>query len=791
MGRARASIGKTVMAPFNDPGGTQRVVRGGGTRYPRRVVPGRVRLEGGEVFAGHYRVERPLSMGGMGAVYVVTDLDTERRRALKVMLPELAQSPEARERFRREAQVGAAIQSDHVVEVLAAGVDEASGTPYLVMELLEGDDLADVVSRRGALPPAEVAALFEQLGHALAAAHRAGVVHRDLKPENLFLARSRRSDAELTLKILDFGIAKIVAEAHSGKATQSIGSPMWMAPEQTVAGSRISPATDIWALGLIAFCLLTGRPYWRAANTKEREAMMILREVAFEPIERASERAAELGVGDRLPAGFDDWFAQTVTRDPDARFASVDALCAALLPLLDPGRVPRPRAGEGDAFHLTGSERADSSMATHEFAPHLLTDPSAATLLHPATHDPSPHPPSGADVARGQTPPRAEASTTNVPVTALDTTPRPTPRKAPIAIAVVAVAALAGVFALRAELRPPSASTAPAEVSTEVNAAPSAASLASPELGLDALAVFVSPRGARSDELMSASFWMGAARDFERAAAQPGAPPRWGAAERFCSGKVALIEGKLEAAAGAFREAIALDEAWAAPYTGLALALSRLDRTDEALDAALAAQQRDRDWYVPLSVAANVYARAGKLEEALQEHRRALAKHPDDAGLLANVALGCHAVRLDSEADRFAQAALDKDPNLVAPRLLLAERALEDNDAKTALEQATRAASIAPRNAAAHLARGDALSLLGSWDEAKLAYERALALADAAGGAEARSGRIQAVREKLARGLRPAPRKPAEPGRTAASPTPQKPPPRTACSPADPLCSGF
>ena len=145
-------------------------------------------LTPGMVFARDFRVVRHLSAGGMGAVYVVEQISTQRPRALKIMLPELVREPKARERFMQEATVSARIRSDHIVEVVGAGVDDETGTPWMAMELLEGEELADTMRRRGTLPPVEVMEVFRQLCHALAAAHRKGIVHRDLKPENVLLS---------------------------------------------------------------------------------------------------------------------------------------------------------------------------------------------------------------------------------------------------------------------------------------------------------------------------------------------------------------------------------------------------------------------------------------------------------------------------------------------------------------------------------------------------------------------------------------------------------------------------
>jgi hypothetical protein len=288
----------------------------------------------GSIFAGDFRIERPLSEGGMGMVYVALQLSTGRERALKLLQPSLAASPEAHRRFEQEARIGAQIESEHVVEVVAAGVDVTIGAPWLAMELLQGETLAAFLERRGPLDGPTSLELFAQLAHAIGAAHDKQIVHRDLKPENLFLVSGRRAGGAFTLKVLDFGIAKLVDQAR-GAATGAIGTPLWMAPEQAQSG-QVTPATDVWSLGLIAFRALSGKCFWRAANDAEAGSMQVFSEMMVEPIPAASERARELGAAP-LPPGFDEWFARCVCREPTQRYQHAAAAHQGLASLLSPG----------------------------------------------------------------------------------------------------------------------------------------------------------------------------------------------------------------------------------------------------------------------------------------------------------------------------------------------------------------------------------------------------------------------------------------------------------------------
>jgi serine/threonine protein kinase len=308
------------------------------------------RLDEGEVFAGAFRVLRPLSEGGMGAVYVVEQIATGARRALKVMHPQLLADDRARERFVQEARVGARVKSDHVVHVLDAGLEPKNNVPWLVMELLEGESLGGRLER-GRPTTSESIEVLVQICHALGAAHDVGIVHRDLKPENVFLAETHREGVAFTAKVLDFGIAKWVEEANA-RTTAAIGTPLWMAPEQTIPGSTIAPATDVWALGLVAFRMLCGVCYWKAASAESASAIALLREISFEPLPPASERAREL-MGTQPPEGFDAWFARCVERDVTKRFANAREARAAM------------ESGWGDArdTRATHDEVADLALA--------------------------------------------------------------------------------------------------------------------------------------------------------------------------------------------------------------------------------------------------------------------------------------------------------------------------------------------------------------------------------------------------------------------------------------------
>src|SRR5689334_1263943 len=212
----------------------------------------------GEILGGRYRLIRPLGQGGMGSVWKAEHLSLNAAVALKLIEGPAHPDASATERFLREARLAAALRSPHVVQILDHGIDGV--TPYIAMELLEGESLAERLERVGCLSPAETARVIQHLARAMTRAHEAGIIHRDLKPENVFIVRN---DDEELFKVFDFGIAKV--EAPTGNATRTgslLGTPSYMSPEQAEGASNLDQRTDIWALGVIAYrCLLGKLPF--------------------------------------------------------------------------------------------------------------------------------------------------------------------------------------------------------------------------------------------------------------------------------------------------------------------------------------------------------------------------------------------------------------------------------------------------------------------------------------------------------------------------------------------------
>jgi len=282
----------------------------------------------GDVLAGKYRVESVLGAGGMGVVVAVTHLELLEPRAIKFMRAEGLADADAVERFAREARAASLLKSEHVARVYDVG-RLPDGAPYMVMEYLEGADLAAALKRAGAMPVAEAALYILQAAEVLAEAHGRGIVHRDLKPANLFL--TLRPDGAPSIKVLDFGISKILgnpAELDITRTDTLLGSPNYMSPEQMLATRDVDGRSDLWSLGVILYQLLTRQLPFRGRTVAEIVAAVL---------ETRPAAPSQLCPG--LPPEIDPVVLRCLERDVSLRFADMGELARALAPFA-PGSEP-------------------------------------------------------------------------------------------------------------------------------------------------------------------------------------------------------------------------------------------------------------------------------------------------------------------------------------------------------------------------------------------------------------------------------------------------------------------
>ncbi|MFO0611205.1 MAG: protein kinase [Polyangiaceae bacterium] len=430
-------------------------------------------LQTGQIVDDKYRIVRVLGKGGMGAVYEGENTRIHRRVAIKVLLAEVANKADIVQRFEREAQAAGRIGSEHIVEVLDLG-SLPSGERYMVMEFLDGEALGDRIKRVGKMPAADCARILEQLLEGLGAAHDAGIIHRDLKPDNVFLVRSKSAGPDF-VKIVDFGVSKFSSTDETFSMTRTgavMGTPYYMSPEQA-RGQKIDHRSDLYAVGVVGYQMLTGRVPFNADTFNE-----LLFKIALE-----SPEPAELHAPGLDPA-FSQIIARGMARDAAHRFGSAKEFAHAIA-------MWRQHAQPG-GYPMQGYPQAPASQRSYPYPQAAPSGPGYPSPSHPGqSHGFANTPVPGGVPPYGSAPtnpsllnPAMNQSQVGVAVA----TAPPAAKKSSGWVAIVAVMAVLGVGGGIAAYKfvgaspSPAASTTPGTAIALATEAPTAEKTESPSL---------------------------------------------------------------------------------------------------------------------------------------------------------------------------------------------------------------------------------------------------------------------------------------------------------------------
>lgn len=295
---------------------------------------------------GNFRIVKKMSEGGMGRVYLAQHTSMDRRAVVKVLRTHLVEDDGMVQRFLNEANATATIDHPGIVYVMDVGRHGGSGSPYILMEHLEGETLRERLRRERVLAPDIAASIVRQIADALAAAHDKGIVHRDLKPSNIFLVPDSAVDGSERIKILDFGIAKLLGEGKSDVVTHSdvlMGTPLYMSPEQCDGARTVDHRADLYALGCILFELMCGRPPF----ADEGSGMILAAHLMREP-------PAPRSLAPSMPRGLEAVILRLLAKQPDERYPGARELVAALdaLDTLDGLAIPVRRTSVRMAVSL-------------------------------------------------------------------------------------------------------------------------------------------------------------------------------------------------------------------------------------------------------------------------------------------------------------------------------------------------------------------------------------------------------------------------------------------------------
>jgi serine/threonine protein kinase/tetratricopeptide (TPR) repeat protein len=658
----------------------------------------------GKVMRGKYKLLRKVGEGSMGTVYEAEHVQLHKRVAVKVLHPDLYLSEEALNRFQHEGIAAGRFTHPNAIQIFDFDKGE-DDTVYLAMEYVDGRTLRDIIHRDGALPVARAVRIVEQILRALGEAHRQGIIHRDLKPDNIMVLPEESSDDPVSVKVLDFGMAKIkdYSETLRTQAGRIMGTPLYMSPEQST-GDAADRRSDIYSAGLVLYEALTGKPPFQGKSVTE-----ILLKQGSEKAIPPSQKRPDLDI----PAAIDGVVMKALEKNPDDRYQTADEMLDEMLAAAGiEAAAASPRLSHRQRTVSMPAPKRRSLGPWIAIGAAVLLIGAVAALLLPGRG-------SAAHASRVSLKPEKSRSATEAQYVALlgEASRAINARRYNDALEALKAALDspvrdAEVYYLQGQafLGKGDPAAAAADFVEAVRLDPT---YAEPH---DALGVLALDAG----EFAKAGTELQAAIHLDPNLAEP----------HLHRGRALAKLGNVTEAEKEIREALRCNPSMASAHVALAEIQLSQGRRDEAIASLTQAKLRDPLWAVPREKLGDLYARAGRDADALREYEEAARLDWKNAPLQVKLGLAQQQAQKPADAIKSFGAAIEADDACFEAHLLLGAALAEDRSFDEALKQLERAAVLQPKNARALVVLGDVLRAQGKRDEAAKRYREALAADD-------------------------------------------------------------
>ncbi|MBI1848723.1 MAG: tetratricopeptide repeat protein [Planctomycetes bacterium] len=655
----------------------------------------------GKVMRGKYRLVRKVGEGSMGTVYEAEHVQLHKRVAVKVLHPDLYLSEEALNRFQQEGIAAGRFNHPNAIQIFDFDKGE-DDTVYLAMEYVDGRTLRDIIHQDGALPIARAVSIIEQVLRAVGEAHRQGIVHRDLKPDNIMVLPEHEGEDSVTVKVLDFGMAKIkdYSETLRTQAGRIMGTPLYMSPEQT-KGDAADRRSDIYAVGLVLYEALTGRPAFQGKSVTE----ILLKQGSEKPVP-PSQKRPDLAI----TRDVDRVVMKALSKNPDQRCQSAEEMLDELLAATGvEAAAASPRLARRErTVSMAPPKRRRGPMIWIVAGVGAVVVVVAALVLSASGRG------SGAHATRVSLKPERSRSSAEAQYVSLlgEASRHLKARRYNDALEALKSALDSPVkdaegYYLRGQafLGKKDRTTATADFQEASRLDPT---YAEPHDALGVLALDDGKFGEAGTELQKAI-------ELNPNLAEP----------HLHRGRALSNLGNQTEAEKEVREALRCDPSSAPAHATLADLQLRQGQRDEAIKSLTQAKRHDPLWAAPRESLGDLYTRLGRTDDALREYDEAFSLSPKQATLALKLGMTQQALQKSTDATKSFRAAVEADAASFDAHLVLGAELAEEKSFDEATKELERAVQLQPKSARALCTLGDVLRAQGKHDDAARRYREA------------------------------------------------------------------